>query len=754
MSIKEYFAIPIIKQKVLDFLKAKGDFEQLHQKHKRSFRAHVQEYEGDFFICDDQHQIKCVFSNICKEKFEQRYPSSVKIYNIVNMLVCVQEYQLQLQQQDLESGLKKVINQNDGGSFMNTKLRLGNKLEVVMEIDDLQVISFDRFTLRQCQSIDYDESIRIHINFVMHFLSKKSLLEESKDTFQMFPINRNLLTNENIFRPNKVSIISQNANHQSRQINETSEQRANSSYNRNNNNSFNQQRRDKRFDSSDYYENQEIKQKILEKDHYKPFVEFKSNQSKKQKPNSKPPKQLKKKLGKLLNEKNQEGFLSCDCTEDYNMMDEIQDNESSHSQILQQHAQQKVVMLQSQLIPHSVGHTQRQEELKLIDDMIDDFEFEEEDLQELQEELKDKEADDKQIMEDVKIGELDSKDVIDELENSSSHDANNSGDQQGKDNDEDDVYNSKLHKEILLSQQNSMQVWSKQNSRQKDIEQEKNNDKIEDIIREEIQNVKQDIRVQSQQELIKIAQDEDVISNSDSVIQNEILQKEIEDQENKDKIQLEFELTDSQKQQDQQLIFASLPPEDILGVGLHNSQFQKELREFKKQGQGGQLSGRKRTVRAPESDDDLLDILDDGQNKVHKDEINFQEYKKTMPAQTSQLSDKQQKKTQNTSQKNQKTPKGKAQTSSSAKQAKQISPPGQMKLFDFMIPKRDIKHETKVEKKEEIQNIQSSNKPPQKDQSQQGSQKNKNNQTTKVQNEKKPNKSTAAAKGKKAAQKK
>ena len=53
MSIKEYFAIPIIKQKVLDFLKAKGDFEQLHSKHKRSFRAHVAEQDGDFYICDD-----------------------------------------------------------------------------------------------------------------------------------------------------------------------------------------------------------------------------------------------------------------------------------------------------------------------------------------------------------------------------------------------------------------------------------------------------------------------------------------------------------------------------------------------------------------------------------------------------------------------------------------------------------------------------------------------------------------------------
>lgn len=97
MSIKEYFAIPIIKQKVLDFLKAKGDFEQLHQKHKRSFRAHIAKDSNEYFICDDQHRIKCQFSQQCINKFEERYPSSVKVHDVVNMLVCLYDYTLVLQ---------------------------------------------------------------------------------------------------------------------------------------------------------------------------------------------------------------------------------------------------------------------------------------------------------------------------------------------------------------------------------------------------------------------------------------------------------------------------------------------------------------------------------------------------------------------------------------------------------------------------------------------------------------------------------
>ena len=59
-------------------------------------------------------------------------------------------------------------------------MKLGSKVEVIMQIEDLQVISFDKFNFKTSQSVEYDENIRIHMNFVIHFLSKKSILEESK----------------------------------------------------------------------------------------------------------------------------------------------------------------------------------------------------------------------------------------------------------------------------------------------------------------------------------------------------------------------------------------------------------------------------------------------------------------------------------------------------------------------------------------------------------------------------------------------
>ena len=80
MSVKEFFAYGVIKQKVIDFLKCKADFEQLASKHKRNFRAHINKIDDDFYVCDDFHQIKCVFSEHCKEQFGMKYPQSIKIF--------------------------------------------------------------------------------------------------------------------------------------------------------------------------------------------------------------------------------------------------------------------------------------------------------------------------------------------------------------------------------------------------------------------------------------------------------------------------------------------------------------------------------------------------------------------------------------------------------------------------------------------------------------------------------------------------
>jgi hypothetical protein len=98
MSVKEYFAHPTIKIKVLEFLKSKGDFDYLHQSHKRPFRAYLSVIDDDYFVSDDHHMIKCSFSKQCIERFNQRYPNCIQVYNVANMLVCLQEYQLILKE--------------------------------------------------------------------------------------------------------------------------------------------------------------------------------------------------------------------------------------------------------------------------------------------------------------------------------------------------------------------------------------------------------------------------------------------------------------------------------------------------------------------------------------------------------------------------------------------------------------------------------------------------------------------------------
>ena len=90
-------------------------------------------------------------------------------YKVANMLVCLQEYQL-------------ILKDAEGNVDNNriSKLKLGSKIDVIMQIEDLQVISFDKFNFKVSQSVEYDENIRIHMNFVIHFLSKKSIIEETK----------------------------------------------------------------------------------------------------------------------------------------------------------------------------------------------------------------------------------------------------------------------------------------------------------------------------------------------------------------------------------------------------------------------------------------------------------------------------------------------------------------------------------------------------------------------------------------------
>ena len=109
---------------MIEFLKNKADFENLHEKYKKPFRAHINKHQGailggetaplesgsvlldqaergktvysDYFVSDGFHSVKCHFSNECKEAFDRAYPTSIKIFNTVNMLICVQSYFVEL----------------------------------------------------------------------------------------------------------------------------------------------------------------------------------------------------------------------------------------------------------------------------------------------------------------------------------------------------------------------------------------------------------------------------------------------------------------------------------------------------------------------------------------------------------------------------------------------------------------------------------------------------------------------------------
>ena len=73
---------------------------------------------------------------------------------------------------------------------------------MLLQIEDLQVISFDRFMLKRSMMIEQDETVQMHIGFVSHFLGKKSLIEESKESM-LLPISKNLFTDEGLLTSHK-----------------------------------------------------------------------------------------------------------------------------------------------------------------------------------------------------------------------------------------------------------------------------------------------------------------------------------------------------------------------------------------------------------------------------------------------------------------------------------------------------------------------------------------------------------------------
>lgn len=99
---------------------------------------------------------------------------------------------------------------------------------------------------------------------------------------------------------------------------------------------------------------------------------------------------------------------------------------------------------------------------------------------------------------------------------------------------------------------------------------------LEDILG--FDSVKSEISEESQKENSKEKIDEDKLSNSSSVLENELLIRDEESRKNENKIEIAVELTEEQKIQEEMLMFGSLPRDfNSIGVGINASQNQRDF---------------------------------------------------------------------------------------------------------------------------------------------------------------------------------
>jgi len=60
----------------------------------------------------------------------------------------------------------------------DSSLALIKSLEVVLIVDELRVISFDRYGMKMPSSLAFDDQVRNHLGVLRHFLMKQLLLTQ------------------------------------------------------------------------------------------------------------------------------------------------------------------------------------------------------------------------------------------------------------------------------------------------------------------------------------------------------------------------------------------------------------------------------------------------------------------------------------------------------------------------------------------------------------------------------------------------
>ena len=156
MSVKDYFSFASIKRAVLEFLKARTDFAQLKHHYRTPFRAFINHHGAEaeeFFISDSFSSIKCEFSDACLQSLAQRYPSSVRVSRLGGMLIYVERWRL------------KYLRSHQSSTY-----------SVVLEVEEMRVVSFDRFPMKLPASVMYDDHVRLYLRFNRQNKTKQDLV--------------------------------------------------------------------------------------------------------------------------------------------------------------------------------------------------------------------------------------------------------------------------------------------------------------------------------------------------------------------------------------------------------------------------------------------------------------------------------------------------------------------------------------------------------------------------------------------------
>ena len=100
------------------------------------------------------------------------------------MLICIENYKVELRTPNAK---------NSGSDFHQLK-----NLEVVLVVDELRVISFDRFGLNLPSSVAFDDQVRAHLSFLRHFLMKQVLIPQEFEmvSISSIPLRRGNVANE------------------------------------------------------------------------------------------------------------------------------------------------------------------------------------------------------------------------------------------------------------------------------------------------------------------------------------------------------------------------------------------------------------------------------------------------------------------------------------------------------------------------------------------------------------------------------